>query len=65
MAQLVAQKIAQGKIQVKVEEADISKFGYAQTLHMNLDTTKLKELGWQARTNLSDMFSKTIQSMQG
>ena len=65
MAQLVAQKIAQGKIQVKVEEADISKFGYAKTLHMNLDTTKLKELGWQARTSLSDMFSKTIQSMQG
>ena len=63
MAQLVAQKIAQGKIQVKVEEADISKFGYAKTLHMNLDTTKLKELGWQARTSLSDMFSKTIQSM--
>ena len=63
MAQLVAQKIAQGKIQVKVEETDISSFGYAKTLHMNLDTTKLKELGWQAKTNLSEMFSKTIESM--
>lgn len=65
MAQLVAQKIAQGKIQVKVEETDISNFGYAKTLHMNLDTTKLKELGWQARTDLYAMFIKTIQSMQG
>ena len=63
MAQLVAQKIAQGKIQVKVEETDISSFGYAKTLHMNLDTSKLKELGWQAKTNLSEMFSKTIESM--
>ncbi len=65
MAQLVAQKIGQGKIQVKIEETDISNFGYAKTLHMNLDTTKLKELGWQARTDLGAMFIKTIQGMQG
>jgi nucleoside-diphosphate-sugar epimerase len=30
---------------------------------MNLDTSKLKKLGWQAKTNLSEMFSKTIESM--
>ena len=64
MAQLVAQKIAQGKIQVKVEETDISSFGYAKTLHMNLDTSKLKALGWKPQTNLGEMFSKTIQSMK-
>ncbi len=68
MAQLVAQKVApeitQNSIQVKIEEGDISSFGYAKTLHMNLDTTKLKQLGWQARTGLYQMFAKTIQSMR-
>ena len=63
MAQLVAQKIALGKIQVRIEEADISSFGYAKTLHMNLDTTKLKGLGWQAKTGLGTMFTKTIKSL--
>lgn len=63
MAKLVAQEIAQNRIQVKIEESDISKFGYAQTLHMNLDTSKLKNLGWQATTNLKSMFEKTIRSM--
>jgi nucleoside-diphosphate-sugar epimerase len=63
MAQLVAQKIALGKIQVKIEETDITTFGYAQTLHMNLDTTKLKGLGWQAKTDLGTMFTKTIKSL--
>ena len=64
MAQLVAQKIALGKIQVRIEEADISCFGYAKTLHMNLDTTKLKGLGWQAKTDLIAMFTKTIKSLK-
>ncbi|WP_405324086.1 NAD-dependent epimerase/dehydratase family protein [Fibrobacter sp.] len=63
MAQLVAQEIAQNRIQVKIEESDISRFGYAQTLHMNLDTSKLNNLGWQATTDLKSMFEKTIQSM--
>lgn len=63
MAKLVAQEIAQNRIQVKIEESDISKFGYAQTLHMNLDTSKLKNLGWQATTDLKSMFEKTIRSM--
>lgn len=65
MAQMIAQKIALGKIQVKIEESDISSFGYAKTLRMNLDTSKLRKLGWQAKTGLSDMFARTIQGMQG
>lgn len=63
MAQLVAQKIAGGKIQVVIQEADISNFGYAKTLHMNLDVSKLKELGWAAQTDLETMFTKTILSL--
>ena len=65
MAQMVAQKIALGKIQVKIEESDISIFGYAKALRMNLDTSKLRKLGWQAKTGLSEMFARTIQGMQG
>lgn len=62
MAQLAAQK---GDIHVKIEEQfDLSKFGYAPTLHMNLDTTKLKSLGWKPKYDLSEMFDRLILFMR-
>lgn len=63
MAGLVADKVASGKISVKVEQQDISKFGYAPTLHMNLDTEKLKQLGWTPAVNLEEMYKKMIKDM--
>lgn len=53
------------KIDVKIELAEnINNFGYAKTLHMNLDTTKIKELGFKPNVNLEDMFKNTIESMK-
>ena len=64
MACLVAEKCASGKISVEVNEAkDISKFGYAPTLYMNLDTSKLKALGWNPTTNLQNMYKNMISYM--
>jgi len=62
MAQLVAKE---NGIDVEVRLEDISSFGYAPTLKMNLDTSKLKALGWTADKGLSDMFSALIESMKG
>ena len=39
-----------------IEEENIESLGYADTLYMNLDTSKLKELGWSAKTDLIDMY---------
>ncbi|RGW18777.1 NAD-dependent epimerase/dehydratase family protein [Ruminococcus sp. AF13-28] len=51
-------------IKVKIDEQDISQMGYADILYMNLDTSKIKQLGWKAKYELSDMFRRMIQVMK-
>lgn len=63
MACFVADVFTHGHINVLVQEEDISKFGYAPRLHMNLDTRKLQSLGWQPQKGLKEMFSSMIESM--
>lgn len=65
MAQLVAEKICNNNISVKIVEEDTEKFGYAPVLKMNLDTKRLKTLGWQAKDSLEEMYVKLIESMKG
>lgn len=64
MAQLVAEKISNGKICVKIEEGDIGKLGFAPQLNMNLDTSKIRSLGWRATMGLEKMFEVMIDSMK-
>ncbi|KRN50212.1 nucleotide sugar dehydratase [Kandleria vitulina DSM 20405] len=65
MAELVANDIAKGNIKVKVEvEEDLSKFGYANTLKMNLDTTKIQSLGWKPEKDLKQMFDNLSMYMK-
>lgn len=64
MAHLVAEKCANNEIDVIInEEKDIVNLGYAPTLHMNLDVSKLKALGWNATTNLEEMYKIMIEDM--
>lgn len=60
MAKLVADAYG---IDVVIEEQDISKMGYANTLHMDLDTAKLRALGWEAKTDLKTAFQRLIEDM--
>ena len=64
MAVMVADKCAHNSIKVIVEETDISKYGYAPTLKMKLDTSKLKSLGWKPTTQLDEMFDLMIEDMR-
>lgn len=64
MAHLVAEECAKNEIQVVVQEQDISKFGYAPVLKMNLDTSKLKALGWNPSKGLKEMFLRLIGSLE-
>ena len=64
MACLVAEQICENKIHVQIKEDGTNKSGFAPELHMNLDTTKLSRLGWQAKTGLADMFKKLIDDME-
>lgn len=64
MATLVAENYADHKIQVLIDEAnDQMAFGYAPILKMNLDTLKLRSIGWKPQYNLYQMFSSMIQYM--
>ena len=65
MAELVAQKCAKGKIKVVIdEEQEIEKLGYAPTLHMNLDCSKIKKLGWNPKVDLEEMFNSMIEELR-
>lgn len=61
MAQLVANEFG---INVIIEEQDVTKLGYANELHMDLDTTKLQRLGWRAQVGLKEMYTKMIDGMK-
>lgn len=61
MAAMVANKITNGEIEVVFDIAeDITKLGYAETLYMDLDISKLKSLGWRPETDLYTAFIRMI-----
>lgn len=64
MAMLVADKCANGNINVRIEEDESSIYGYAPTLKMNLSTEKLRKLGWKAETDLQTMYLNLIGDME-
>ena len=65
MANLVTNRCAGGLIEVKYELDDISRYGYAPTLCMNLDTSKVRKLGWVAKYDLATMYDNMINAMTG
>ena len=57
MANLVAQI---GKCDVKIQLTDTDKLGYANTLYMDLDTSRIRDLGWLPKYDLKSMYIRTI-----
>ena len=65
MAYVVAKTCANNKIKVFVNDRnDYERRGYAPTLKMNLDVSKLKELGWRPKVGLAEMFTRMICDMK-
>lgn len=65
MALMVAEKCANGKVKVVIDaQENVENLGYAPTLHMNLDISKLHSLGWNAKYGLEDMFKNMIEDMK-
>lgn len=63
MAKMLTDSFVPGEIEVCVKAEDEKTFGYAPTLKMNLDVSKLKSLGWRAEVGLKDMYKNMIGSM--
>lgn len=63
-AEVVCRECGEGQIEVEVRVEDGSKYGYAPTLFMNLDTGKLRELGWRACYPLGEMVRRLCVSMR-
>jgi nucleoside-diphosphate-sugar epimerase len=61
MAGAVSEKWGTG---LRVEAADAAKSGFLDTLYMDLDTSKLKSLGWQVKDggrSITGMFERMIR----
>ncbi len=65
MAELAASLRDDEKVKVRIiqEQESQEKFGYAPTLEMNLDTSKLQQLGWKPEISLREMYERMIACM--
>ena len=64
MAAMVAERFGDGKVRVRIEEDEKNDRGFAPTLHMNLDTSKLQALGWRAEVDLPEMYQRMMEDMK-
>lgn len=64
MAEMVAEICTNGRIKVRIETEDEGVHGYAPVLRMNLDTGKLRQLGWLPTTDLSEMLRSLFVDMR-
>lgn len=62
MAELVADRCGGDSVKVECIPDDINKFGYANQLKMNLDTSAVKALNWRAVYSLEQMYERMIKS---
>lgn len=64
MAQMVADKIALGKINVVFDIPEHNVFGYASDTRMKLNSDKMQSLGWKPTYNLEDSYRRLVASMK-
>lgn len=66
MAELVAEKIAEGRIQVVYDiPEDMQSMGYAPTVKMHLSADKIRGLGWKPGINMLQAYQRMISYMKG
>lgn len=64
MASLIINKFGNSNNKIIIEEETDRKNGYAPTLHMNLNTSKLQKLGWSPSVDLEKMYYYLIEDMK-
>lgn len=62
MAELVAEKVANGKISVITNiPEELNKYGYAPSVKMKLSSEKIRQLGWVPLIGLETMYENMIK----
>jgi len=64
MAELVARTSGPAPVGVRVELQDGERLGYAPTLKMDLDTSRLQALGWRPTVGLEEMYRRMTAAME-
>lgn len=65
MAKLVAEEIADHRIQVVIDiPNDSAALGYAPPVRMWLDSSKMRALGWEPKVGLKEAYQRMIAFMQ-
>lgn len=64
MANMVADRIADGKIRVVFDIPEANTFGYAADTKLQLDASKLRALGWTPEVSLEEAYRRTMASMR-
>ena len=60
MAELVAAKMGGGSIKVTYNIPEDNRYGYAADTGLWLSGKKLKELGWEARRGIEEMYRRML-----
>lgn len=64
VAELVAEKIADNKIQVQYEIPEQNIYGYAKDTGLRLSSAKLQSLGWKPKKKLEAMFRDVMWELE-
>ena len=64
MAELVAEKIAEKKIQVTCDIQIENSYGYAESTRLRLSGRKLAELGWTPVQGMEEMYLELMDSLE-
>ena len=64
MAKMVADEIAQNRIQVVFDIPEKNIYGYASDTKMKLSSEKMQKLGWKPEVNLKESYVRLIDSMR-
>lgn len=63
MANMVCDKIAEGRINVVFDIPKDNRFGYASDVKMKLNSDKLQQLGWRPEVGLEESYRRMIDSI--
>lgn len=64
MAQLVADHVAEGQIQVVTDIPKEKRYGYAQDTGLRLSADKIRSLGWKPVKGLEEMFNDVVDCLR-